>query len=166
MLKIPPTFCFSRVEFHLSPLLCVSMCPRSVAQSCPALCDPMDCSLLGSSIHGISKARILEREVGGGIRMGNTCKPMAVSFQCMTKFTTNKKKKRKKKKKKKEYWSGLPYSPPGVFPNFHEWNPYLLHLQYRGILYQQATWGAPSSTTVALNKVFFACLTLSDEILI
>ena len=33
-------------------------------------------------------------EVGGGIGMGNTCKPMAVSFQCMTKFTTNKKKKR------------------------------------------------------------------------
>ena len=29
----------------------------------------------------------------GGIGMGNTCKPMAVSFQCMTKFTTNKKKK-------------------------------------------------------------------------
>ena len=35
----------------------------------------------------------MEREVGGGIGMGNTCKPMAVSFQCMTKFTTNKKKK-------------------------------------------------------------------------
>ena len=31
-----------------------------VAQSCPTLCDPMDCSLLGSSIHGISQARILE----------------------------------------------------------------------------------------------------------
>ena len=30
---------------------------------------------------------------GGGIGMGNTCKPMAVSFQCMTKFTTIKKKK-------------------------------------------------------------------------
>ena len=43
----------------------------------------------------------MEREVGGGIRMGNTCKPMAVSFQCMTKFTTNKKKERKKKKLKK-----------------------------------------------------------------
>ena len=28
--------------------------------------------------------------------MGNTCKPMAVLFQCMTKFTTNKKKKKKK----------------------------------------------------------------------
>ena len=36
----------------------------------------------------------MEREVGGGIRMGNTCKPMAVSFQCMTKSTTKKKKKK------------------------------------------------------------------------
>ena len=31
-----------------------------VAQSCPTLCNPMDCSLLGSSIHGILQARILE----------------------------------------------------------------------------------------------------------
>ena len=37
----------------------------------------------------------VEREVGGGIRMGNTCKPMADSFQCMTKPTTIKKKKKK-----------------------------------------------------------------------
>ena len=39
----------------------------------------------------------MEREVGGGIGMGNTCKPMADSFQCMTKSTTIKKKKKKKK---------------------------------------------------------------------
>ena len=31
-----------------------------VAQSCPALSDPMDCSLPGSSVHGIFQARILE----------------------------------------------------------------------------------------------------------
>ena len=31
------------------------------------------------------------REVGGGIGMGKTCEPKAFSFQCMTKFTTNKK---------------------------------------------------------------------------
>ena len=31
-----------------------------VAQSCPTLCDPMDCSLPGSSIPGIPQARILE----------------------------------------------------------------------------------------------------------
>ena len=30
------------------------------AQSCPTLCDPVDCSLPGSSIHGILQARILE----------------------------------------------------------------------------------------------------------
>ena len=29
-------------------------------QSCPTLCDPMDCSLPGSSIHGILQARVLE----------------------------------------------------------------------------------------------------------
>ena len=31
-----------------------------VAQSCQTLCDPMDCSLQGSSIHGIFQARVLE----------------------------------------------------------------------------------------------------------
>ena len=31
-----------------------------VAQSCPTLSDPMDCTLLGSSVHGISQARVLE----------------------------------------------------------------------------------------------------------
>ena len=31
-----------------------------VAQSCPTLSDPMDCSLLGSSVHGIFQARVLE----------------------------------------------------------------------------------------------------------
>ena len=42
----------------------------------------------------------MEREVGGGIGMGNTCKPMADSFQCMTKSTTIKKKLKKKRKMK------------------------------------------------------------------
>ena len=31
-----------------------------VLQSCPALCDPMDCSPPGSSVHGILQARVLE----------------------------------------------------------------------------------------------------------
>ena len=38
---------------------CLSSCKREVAQSCPTLCDPMDCSLPGS-VHGILQARILE----------------------------------------------------------------------------------------------------------
>ena len=38
-----------------------------------------------------------EREAGGRIRIGNTCKSMADSCQCMAKTTTIKKKKLKKK---------------------------------------------------------------------
>ena len=51
----------------------------------------------------------MEREVGGGIGMGNTCKPMAVSFQCMKKFTTNKKNIKIKKKFKKNNLSRYLY---------------------------------------------------------
>ena len=31
-----------------------------VTQSCPTLCDPVDCSPPGSSAHGILQARVLE----------------------------------------------------------------------------------------------------------
>ena len=42
--------------FHSSP--CES--ESEVTQSCPTLCNPMDFSLPGSSVHGIFQARILE----------------------------------------------------------------------------------------------------------
>ena len=35
-------------------------CESEVAQSCPTLSDPMDCSLPGSSVHGIFQARVLD----------------------------------------------------------------------------------------------------------
>ena len=35
-------------------------CESEVSQSCLTLSDPMDCSLPGSSIHGIFQARVLE----------------------------------------------------------------------------------------------------------
>ena len=38
----------------------VSESESEVAQSCPTLCDPMDCSPPGPSIHGIFQARVLE----------------------------------------------------------------------------------------------------------
>ena len=43
--------------------LCVTQCMKvksEVAQLCLTLRDPMDCSLPGSSIHGIFQARVLE----------------------------------------------------------------------------------------------------------
>ena len=42
-------------------LQCIKVKSESeVAQSCPTLRDPMDCSLPGSSVHGIFQARVLE----------------------------------------------------------------------------------------------------------
>ena len=38
----------------------MSKSKSEVAQSCPALCDPMDCSLPGSSVQGIFQAIVLE----------------------------------------------------------------------------------------------------------
>ena len=39
--------------------VCACVCAK-LLQSCPTLCNPMDCSPPGSSVHGILQARILE----------------------------------------------------------------------------------------------------------
>ena len=58
--QAPPSPGFSRQE-HWSGLPFPSpMRESEVAQSCPTLSGPMDCSLPGSSIHGIFRARVLE----------------------------------------------------------------------------------------------------------
>ena len=42
--------------------MCIYLCARMLSHfSCVWLCDPMNCSLPGSSVHGILQARILER---------------------------------------------------------------------------------------------------------
>ena len=46
------------IENLLCPRCCVHAC--SVTKSCPTFCDSMDSSPPGSSVHGISQARILE----------------------------------------------------------------------------------------------------------
>ena len=61
--QAPPSLGFSRQE-HWSRLPFPSPMKvkneREVAQSSPTLSNPMDCSLPGSSIHGIFQARVLE----------------------------------------------------------------------------------------------------------
>ena len=52
-------FCFVAVKASSSLGYCKS-CAHSL-QSCPTLCDPIDCSLPGSSVHGVHQARILAR---------------------------------------------------------------------------------------------------------
>ena len=50
--------CFSRVIFQIAVTLKVKVL---VDQSCPTLCDPMDCNPPGSSIQGILQATILKQ---------------------------------------------------------------------------------------------------------
>ena len=47
---------------------------NEVTQSCPTLCNPMDCRLEGSNVHGILQARILE---GIAISFSKECRPTA-----------------------------------------------------------------------------------------
>ena len=65
-----------------------SPCGCSVAQSCLTLCDPIDCSPPGSSVHGILQARILEcvampSSRGSSQRRDQTC----ISFPASGFFT-------------------------------------------------------------------------------
>ena len=57
-----------------------------VAQSCPTLCGPMNCSLPGSCIHGIFQARVLEWIAisfsRGSSRLGT--EPRSPAFQADT----------------------------------------------------------------------------------
>ena len=60
--QAPPSLGFSRQE-HWSGLPFPSPMHESeseAAQSCPTLSDPRDCSLPGSSVHGVFQARVLE----------------------------------------------------------------------------------------------------------
>ena len=49
-------------EYNIADMMSTSNSESEsgVAQSCPTLCDPVDCSPPGSSVHGILQARILE----------------------------------------------------------------------------------------------------------
>ena len=60
-----PSFCSTRssdVGFRLViEHICLGFAAAAKSlQSCPTLCDPMDCSLPGFSVHGILQARTLE----------------------------------------------------------------------------------------------------------
>ena len=48
------------LSFPASSFMLKVKSESEVAQSCRTLCDPMDCSLPGSSVHGIFQARVLE----------------------------------------------------------------------------------------------------------
>ena len=83
-----------------------------VAQSCLALCNPMDCSPPGSSIHEIFQARVLE---WGAIAFSISC------FSCVqffaTLWTVAHQAPLSMEFSRQEYWSGWPCPPPGGLPD-------------------------------------------------
>ena len=56
---IPSCSLLQRFYLFIRMYVCACVCVL-VAQSCPTLCSPMDCSWPVSSVHGVSQARILE----------------------------------------------------------------------------------------------------------
>ena len=58
--QAPLSLGFSRQEHWSGLPFPAPMRESEVAQSSPTLSDPMDCSLPGSSTHGIFQARVLE----------------------------------------------------------------------------------------------------------
>ena len=69
--------------------------------------NPMDGGVWWATVHGVTQSWTRLSDFTFFLSL---CKPMAVSFQCMTKSTTNKK---KKEKKRKPFW-GFPCSPVGL----------------------------------------------------
>ena len=63
-----------------------------VAQSCPTLCNPVDCSLPGSSVHGILQARILEWVAisfsRGSSWLRDQTQVSRIAGRCLTLWTT------------------------------------------------------------------------------
>ena len=125
-------FCHPCPDSILSPcppllLQCMKVKSESeVAQSCPTLRDPMDCSLPGSSVHGIFQARVLE---WGAIAFSETDRslpqitPVAVCawmLNCFTHiwlFVTVAWASLSMGFSRQEYWSGLSCPPPGDLPD-------------------------------------------------
>ena len=99
------------VGFHFL-LQCMKVKSESeVAQSCPTLCDPMDCSLPGSSVHGTFPGK--STGVGCHCLLQLVCQscptlwdPMGCGLpgSCMG-FS------------RKEYWSELPFPSSGDLPD-------------------------------------------------
>ena len=59
--QTPPETLMERHFFHIHEKPCLIIILKlKVSQSCPTLCDPMDCNLPGSSVRGILQARTLE----------------------------------------------------------------------------------------------------------
>ena len=132
-------------------------------QLCPTLCDPMDCSPLGSSVHGILQVRILEwvampSSRGSSWPRDGTLSPVSGSLPLVPLGSPSSVVCESRSVMSDSSWPHGLYSPwnspghntrvgissllQGIFPTQGS-NPGLLH--YRWILYQLSHQGSPST---------------------
>ena len=90
-----------------------------VTQSCPTLCDPMNCSLTGSSVHGIFQAVVLEW-IAISFSKAWKWKVKVKSFSCVrpsaTPWTAAYQAPPSMGFSRQECWSELPFPSPGDLP--------------------------------------------------
>ena len=120
--QAPPSLGFSRQE-HWSGLPFPSPMHESeseVAQSCPTLSNPMDCSPRGSSVHGIFQARVLQWGAIAFSKWSTGSEQAAVQLPCS--------------------WS-LRWGPPATAPNVVQ--------QVRHLPWGKAQWAVLSAPSCA-----------------
>ena len=87
-----------------------------VTQSCPTLSDPMDCSLPGSSIHGIFQATVLEWVAIAFSDVSVLLLLLLSRFSrvrlCATPWTAAYQASQSMGFSRQEHWSGLPFLSP------------------------------------------------------
>ena len=88
--QAPPSIGFSRQKYWSV----VPLPSPKVAQLCPTLSDPVDCSLTGSSVHGIFQARVLE----WGTIAFSVVTPWTAAYQAPPSIGFS----------RQEYWNGVP----------------------------------------------------------
>ena len=94
-----------------SVLLSAAAAVAKSLQSCPTLCDPMDCSLPGFSVHGILQARTLE-----WVAISFSKKVLLSHFShvrlCATPWTAAYQASQSMGFSRQKHWSGLPFPSP------------------------------------------------------
>ena len=88
-----------------------------VAQSCPTLSDPMDCSLSGSSVHGVLQARVLEWGAIAFYKKKLSSPYPQCVYLLVAVMSTPVRPLCPWDSPRQEYWSGLPCPSPGDLPN-------------------------------------------------
>ena len=83
-----------------------------VSQLCLTLCDPMDYSLPGSSVHGFLQARTMEQTATPFSRVSSQYRDWTQVSRIVGGFFTV-----WATREAQEYWSGHPFSSPGDLPN-------------------------------------------------